>query len=81
MIIEHLMLALVVAAAGRPIPFARRFPAPWIVEEHDNACFIVRDATGQALGYFYFEVEPQRSARHSLRIRINCQFQANAKRI
>jgi hypothetical protein len=21
----------------------RRFPPPWIVEEHNNACFIVRD--------------------------------------
>jgi len=33
-------------------------PPPWPVEEHNNACFIVRDATGQALGYFYFEEEP-----------------------
>jgi hypothetical protein len=31
----------------------RRFPPPWSVEETD-ACFIVRDASGQALGYFYF---------------------------
>ena len=30
----------------------RRFPPPWIIEEHNDACFIVRDATGQALGYF-----------------------------
>jgi hypothetical protein len=30
------------------------------VEEHNDACFIVRDATGQALGYFYFEDEPGR---------------------
>jgi hypothetical protein len=40
-----------------PIP-ARRFLPPWIVEEHNDACFIVKDATGQALGYFYFEDEP-----------------------
>jgi hypothetical protein len=40
----------------------RRFPPPWIVEEHNDACFIVRDATGQALGYFYFEEEPSRRA-------------------
>jgi hypothetical protein len=33
----------------------RRFPPPWTIEERNNACFIVRDATGQALGYFYFE--------------------------
>ena len=36
----------------------RRFPPPWTVDEHNDACFIVRDATGQALGYFYFEDEP-----------------------
>ena len=34
-------------------------PPPWIVEE-DDACFIVKDASGQALGYFYFEEEPGR---------------------
>ena len=28
----------------------RRFPPPWSVEETD-ACFIVRDASGQALAY------------------------------
>jgi hypothetical protein len=39
---------------------AVRFPPPWIVEEHNNACFIVKDATGQAPGYFYFDDEPQR---------------------
>jgi hypothetical protein len=31
----------------------RRFPPPWSVEEQD-ACFVLRDANGQALGYFYF---------------------------
>jgi hypothetical protein len=32
----------------------RRFPPPWVIEEHDKACFIVRDANGQALAYVYF---------------------------
>ena len=40
--------------AGMP---QRRFPPPWSVEETD-ACFIVRDANGQALTYVYFEGEP-----------------------
>ena len=39
---------------------ARRFPPPWSVEETD-ACFIVRDANGQALAYVYFEEEPGRA--------------------
>ncbi len=34
------------------MPSARRFPPPWIGEEHNDACFIVKDATGQGLGYF-----------------------------
>ncbi|MGO9681072.1 MAG: hypothetical protein ACLPTZ_00385 [Beijerinckiaceae bacterium] len=38
----------------------RRFPPPWKIEEANAACFIVRDSTGQALGYFYFEDEPGR---------------------
>jgi hypothetical protein len=38
---------------------SRRFPPPWSVEETD-ACFIVRDANGQALAYVYFEGEPGR---------------------
>ena len=32
----------------------RRFPPPWTIEEANNACFIVRDSTGQALGLFLF---------------------------
>jgi hypothetical protein len=45
---------------------AGRFPPPWTVEETD-ACFIVRDANGQALAYVYFEDEPgRRSAAHLL---------------
>jgi hypothetical protein len=38
---------------------ARGFPPPWSIEEHVES-FIVHDATGQALGYFYFDDEPQR---------------------
>jgi hypothetical protein len=37
----------------------RRFPPPWTVEELD-ACFIVKDSSGQKLGYFYYEEEPGR---------------------
>ncbi len=38
---------------------ARRFPPLWIIDEHAES-FIVKDTTGQALGYFYFEDEPGR---------------------
>jgi hypothetical protein len=30
----------------------RGFPSPWTVDEDHDACFIVRDANGQTLGYF-----------------------------
>jgi hypothetical protein len=43
----------------------RRFPAPWSIEGQD-ACFVVRDANGQALGYFYFEDEPGRRSAAKL---------------
>ena len=36
---------------------ARRFPPSWSVELTPN-CFIVRDASGQALSYIYYESEP-----------------------
>ena len=35
------------------------FPPPWTIEEHSES-FIVKDATGQALGYFNFNDEPQK---------------------
>ncbi len=45
------------------MPSPHRFPPPWTIEEHNNACFVVKDATGEVLGYSYFEDEPgQRSA-------------------
>ena len=41
----------------------RRFPPPWSVEEHNQACFIVRDKSGQSL----VEEEPgRRSATNPL---------------
>jgi hypothetical protein len=43
------------------MPSARRFPPPWSVDEQE-ACFTVRDATGQALAYVGFEDEPGRRA-------------------
>jgi hypothetical protein len=36
----------------------RRFPPPWTFEEHNDACFIVKDANGVALAYVYYEQEP-----------------------
>jgi len=48
------------------MPAARRFPPPWTIEEANAACFIVRDSTGQALGYFYFEEEPGRRSAAKL---------------
>jgi endo-1,4-beta-D-glucanase Y len=43
---------------------SRRFPQPWSIEETE-ACYIARDASGQALAYVYFEDEPgRRSASH-----------------
>ena len=39
--------------SGAPLPAAP-------IDEHNNARFIVRDATGQALAYVYFEDEPGR---------------------
>jgi hypothetical protein len=44
----------------------RRFPPPWMFEEYNDACFIVRDKNGQALGYFYFEDEPGRRSAANL---------------
>jgi hypothetical protein len=44
---------------------ARRFPPPWSVEEQD-ACFVVRDHSGQQLAYVYFEEEPGRRSAAKL---------------
>jgi hypothetical protein len=39
----------------------RRFSPPWSIEELAE-CFVVSDANGQALGYFYFDEEQQSPA-------------------
>ena len=44
----------------------RRFPPPWTIEEHNDACFIVHDKNGQALAYFYFEEEAGRRSAANL---------------
>jgi hypothetical protein len=44
----------------------RGFPSPWTVDEDHDAYFIVRDANGQALGYFYFEEDPGRQSAGKL---------------
>ena len=50
---------------ARQMTTPRRFPPPWPVEETD-ACFIVRDANGQALAYVYFGQEPGRRSAAKL---------------
>jgi len=49
------------SATHRPGPS----PPPWRVEEQ-SACFILCDANGQQLGYFYFEEEPGRRSAAKL---------------
>jgi hypothetical protein len=38
----------------------RRFTPPWQIEDHNDACFIIKDHGGQALAYVYYEEEPGR---------------------
>ena len=44
----------------------RRIPVPWTVEDHNDACFIVKDANGVAIAYLYYEEEPGRRTAANL---------------
>ena len=35
----------------------RRFPAPWTIEDKNNACFVVKDANGFAVACVNYEDE------------------------
>jgi hypothetical protein len=55
---------------------ARRFPPPSVIEEHNNACFTVKDAIGQALAYVYYEDEPGRRSAAKLLTRDEARLMA-----
>jgi hypothetical protein len=44
----------------------RSSPPPWTIEEANNACFIVKDASGLAVSYVYCQDEPGRRAAANL---------------
>ena len=45
---------------------SRRFPVPWTFEDHNDSCFIVKDANGLAVAYVYYEEEKGRRAAANL---------------
>jgi hypothetical protein len=48
-------------------PTPRRFPPPWTAEElAEFSCYVVKDASGQKVGYFYFEEEAGRRSAAKL---------------
>jgi hypothetical protein len=56
---RRLPLALVFGTANigtEPRAMPRRFPPPWSVDELEKS-YVIRDSTGQALAYVYFDSE------------------------
>jgi hypothetical protein len=66
--VEHLKIVLSVidGPVQFPLKDERHYPPPWSIEEHNNACFIVKDADGQALAHVYFEDEAGRRSAAKL---------------
>jgi hypothetical protein len=55
--------------AQMPSRPARPFPKPWTYEDHNNACFIVKDRNGRELAFVYYEEEPGRRSAANLMTR------------
>ena len=45
---------------------SRHFPPPWVVDDSDDACFIVRDKNRHTLAYIYYELVPRHRGFDSL---------------
>lgn len=55
----------------------RTFPRPWHVEEWNDSCFIIKDATGLSIAYVYFDDVPSRRSATKLMDKDNARRIAN----
>lgn len=55
----------------------RTFPRPWHVEEWNDSCFIIKDATGFSVAYVYFDDVPSRRSATNLMDKDNARRIAN----
>jgi hypothetical protein len=53
----------------------RRFPPPWTVQDHNDACFIVKDRNGFAVAYLCYEEERGQAPR-LIAFKLPCLFGA-----